>query len=73
MLKFVKFFFQVPSVNQFLLKKKDYFFQYKDAVEMIMLKYNDSLTSTVPDLRRLFTPHVNRIRWIKLKISGVFS
>jgi hypothetical protein len=33
----------VPSVNQFLIKKKDYFFMYSDTVDMILYRYNMSL------------------------------
>ncbi len=33
----------VPSVNQFLIKKKDYFFMYSDTVDMILYRYNLSL------------------------------
>ncbi len=52
----------IPSVNQFLIHKKDYFVEYSDAVDMILLRYNTALRNIVSDLRRLFTPHVNRIR-----------
>ena len=79
----------IPSVNQFLIKRKDYFSEYGDAVDMILFRwvilvspspcpfceenrstyrklhlprYNTAIRNIVPDLRRLFTPHVNRIR-----------
>ena len=28
----------IPSVNQFLIKKKDYFVEYRDTVEMILAR-----------------------------------
>ncbi len=41
----------VPSVNQFLIKQKDYFFLYSDMVDMILHRYNHSLRATAPDLK----------------------
>ena len=30
----------IPSVNQFLIQRKDYFVQFRDTVTMILQKYN---------------------------------
>ena len=30
----------IPSVNQFLIRRKDYFVEYNDTVKMILEKYN---------------------------------
>ena len=30
----------IPSVNQFLIKKKEYFCEYRDTVDMILHRYN---------------------------------
>ena len=52
----------IPSVNQFLIKRKDYFIEYYDTVNMILDRYNNAMSIITPDLKRLFTPHVNKMR-----------
>ena len=52
----------IPSVNQFLIKRKDYFIEYYDTVNMILDKYQSAMGIITPDLRRLFMPHVNKMR-----------
>ncbi|CAB4063578.1 DNAH [Lepeophtheirus salmonis] len=52
----------IPSVNQFLIWKQDYFMLFKDTIDMILEKYNTAISCITVDLRRLFTPHVNRLR-----------
>ena len=52
----------IPSINQFLIKRKDYFIEYYDTVNMILERYNTAMSIITPDLRRLFTPHVNKMR-----------
>ena len=52
----------IPSVNQFLIRQKTYFIEYNDTVMMILEKYNSAVSIIIPDLKRLFTPHVNKMR-----------
>ena len=52
----------MPNVNQFLIKKKSWFFEFKDMVEMMIDSYQTSVNSLIPDLQRLYAPHLNKIR-----------
>lgn len=52
----------IPSVNQFLIKRKDYFIEYYDTVNMILDKYASAMSIITPDMRRLFMPHVNKMK-----------
>ena len=52
----------IPSINQFLIKRKDYFIEYYDTVNMILERYHSAMGIITPDLKRLFTPHVNKMR-----------
>ena len=52
----------IPSVNQFLIKRKDYFIEYYDTVNMILDKYQSAMSIITPDMRRLFMPHVNKMK-----------
>ena len=52
----------IPSVNQFLIRRKDHFIEYNDTVIMILERYSSAMITITPDLKRLFTPHVNKMR-----------
>lgn len=52
----------IPSINQFLIKKKEYFLEYHDTVTMILEQYEAAMGIITYDLRRLFAPHVNKMR-----------
>ena len=53
---------KIPSVNQFLIRKKEYFMEYYDTVKMILERYRSALEIVTPELRRLFAPHVSKIK-----------
>ena len=52
----------LPSVNQFLIKRKSWFLEFKDMVELMLEQYHQSIYSLAPDLKRLYGPHLNKIR-----------
>ena len=52
----------LPSVNQFLVKKKIWFYKFKSMVEMMLSNHDKALASVVPEWRRLFSPFLNKIR-----------
>ena len=60
--KLCKLDIPLPSVNQFLIKRKNWFFEFKDMVDMMLDKYYVAIHSVVPDLKKLFTPHLNKVR-----------
>ena len=52
----------LPSVNQFLIRKKSWFFEFKDMVDMMIESYHTAVNALVPDLKRVYAPHLNKIR-----------
>ena len=50
------------SMNQFLIKRKNWFFEFKDMVYMMLENYYKAINGVVPDLKKLFTPHLNKVR-----------
>ena len=52
----------LPSVNQFLIKRKSWFLEFKDMVELMLEQYHQAIYSLAPDLKRLYGPHLNKIR-----------
>ena len=53
---------EIPSVHQYVVTRKHWFFQYRDMVEQMLLAYNNTMSSLVPDLRKLYAPHLNKIK-----------
>ena len=60
--KLCKLDIPLPSVNQFLIKRKNWFFEFKDMVDMMLENYYKAINGVVPDLKKLFTPHLNKVR-----------
>ena len=52
----------LPSVNKFLIKRKPWFHEFKDMVDLTLTNYNLVVNSLAPDLKRLFYPHLNKIK-----------
>ena len=60
--KLCKLDIALPSVNRFLIKRKTWFYDFRDMVSLVLKKYYDSIESVIPDLKRLFTPHLIKIK-----------
>lgn len=60
--KLCKLDIPLPSINQFLIKKKNWFYEFRDMIVMMLQKYNNAINSVVPDLKKLFSPHLNKVR-----------
>jgi dynein heavy chain len=60
--KLCKLDIPLPSVNQFLITKKNWFYEYKDMMDMMLYRYYTAINSVVPDLKKLFSPHLNRVK-----------
>ena len=60
--KLCKLDIPLPSINQFLIKKKNWFYEFKDMIDMMLQRYNTAINSVVPDLKKLFSPHLNKVR-----------
>ena len=52
----------LPSINQFLIKKKNWFFEFKDMIDMCLDRYHTAIHTVIPDLKKLFAPHLSKIR-----------
>ena len=52
----------LPSVNQFLIKRKSWFLEFRDMVSLMLENYHTAINSLAPDLKRLYGPHLNKIR-----------
>ena len=48
--------------EQILIKRKTWFYDFRDMVSLVLTKYYDSIESVIPDLKRLFTPHLIKIK-----------
>ena len=60
--KLCKLDIPLPSVNKFLIKRKPWFHEFKDMVDMTLSKYYSVVTSLAPDLKKLFYPHLQKIK-----------
>ena len=60
--KLCKLDIPLPSVNQFLITKKNWFYEFKDMMDMMLFRYYTAINSVVPDLKKLFSPHLNRVK-----------
>jgi dynein heavy chain len=60
--KLCKLDIPLPSVNQFLITKKNWFYEFKDMMDMMLYRYYTAINSVVPDLKKLFSPHLNRVK-----------
>ena len=52
----------MPQVNLFLIRKKNWFFEFKDMVELMLDRYQTTVDSLPSDLLKLYAPHLNKIR-----------
>ena len=52
----------LPTVNRFLIKRKPWFHEFKDMVDMTLAKYYTVVSSLNPDLKRLFYSHLHKIK-----------
>ena len=52
----------MPSVHQYLVKRKAWFLQFRDVVEQMLGTYQRTMSSLVPDLRKLYAPHLNKVK-----------
>jgi dynein heavy chain len=62
--KLMKLDIPLPSVNQFLVKRKTWFHEYKSMVEMMLASHGRALGSVSPEWKRLFAPFLANIRGI---------
>ena len=53
---------ELPSVHQYVVTRKTWFFEYRDMVEQMLESYKITMDSLVPDLRKLYAPHLNKIK-----------
>ena len=60
--KLMKLDIPLPSINQALITKRIWFYDYKSVVEMMLANYHHALRSVVPELKRLFSPFLNQIK-----------
>ena len=52
----------LPSTNQFLIKRKSWFLEFRDMVSLMLENYHQAIHALAPDLKRLYGPHLNKIR-----------
>ena len=52
----------LPSVHQYLVTKKTWFFEFRDMVEQMLKTYQTTIDSLVPDLKKLYAPHLSKLR-----------
>ena len=52
---------EIPQVNQFLIRKKTWYLEYKDMVAMLIDKHKACVDSLALDLLRLYSPHLNKV------------
>ena len=60
--KLCKLDIPLPSVNKFLIKRKPWFHEFKDMVDMTLSKYYKVVNALAPDLKKLFYPHLTKIK-----------
>lgn len=60
--KLMKLDIPMPSVNQFLVKRKTWFYEYKSMVDMMLANHWRALHSVQPEWKRLFAPFLTNIR-----------
>ena len=60
--KLMKLDIPLPSVNQFLVKRKNWFYEYKSMVDMMLASHCKALQSVAPEWKRLFAPFLTNIR-----------
>ena len=60
--KLMKLDIPLPSVNQFLVKRKTWFYEYKSMVDMMLASHCKALQSVAPEWKRLFAPFLTNIR-----------
>ena len=60
--KICKLNLELPSIHQFIVSKKTFFFEYRDMVALMLQSYNKTMSSLVPDLRKLYSVHLNKIK-----------
>ena len=60
--KLCKLDIPLPSINQFLIKKKSWFYEFKDMIYLCLDKYHTAINTVIPDLKKLFAPHLSKIR-----------
>ena len=60
--KLMKLDIPLPSVNQFLVKRKTWFYEYKSMVDMMLASHSKALQSVAPEWKRLFAPFLTNIR-----------
>ena len=53
---------ELPSVHQYVVTRKTWFFQFRDRVEQMLETYNATMDSLVPDLRKLYAPHLDKVK-----------
>ena len=52
----------LPSIHQYVVTRKNWFFEYRDMVEKMLETYNLTMNSLVPDLKKLYAPHLNKVK-----------
>ena len=60
--KLYKLDIKIPQVNMFMIRKKNWFFEFKDMVDLMLERYTVTISSLAPDLLKLFAPHLNKIK-----------
>ena len=60
--KLCKLDIPLPSVNKFLIKRKPWFHEFRDMIEMVLTKYYSITSLLAQDLKRLFYPHLSKLK-----------
>ena len=60
--KLMKLDIPMPMINQFLVKRMGWYYDYKSVVEMMLAHHEAAENSVVPEWRKLFNPFLNKIR-----------
>ena len=60
--KLCKLDIPLPSTNLFLLTKRNYFYEFKDMLELMTGKFYEVMGTVKPELKQLLTPHMDNVR-----------
>lgn len=60
--KLYKLDITLPQVNFYLIRKKNWFLEFRDMVGLMLERYQSTVSSLPADLLKLYAPHFNKIR-----------
>ena len=52
----------IPQCNMFMVRKKSWFLEFKDMIDLMLNNYQMTINSLAPELQKLFAPHLAKIR-----------